>query len=123
MIKKLFLAFILICCFVINAGAFGPMMSMIGGADYSDITFWWRCETADFSGTNGTLDYSAGDDVADLTSEAAINTDAVKYGTNGLDCPTNYDVARFVPSNNDIIDSSEGRIGFWLRTTTWVDGL
>lgn len=88
--------------------------------DYSDITFWWRCEgtTLDHPGN----DYSAGDTTTVLAGIAAINTAAVKNGTNGLDCPTSASYAPFAISSNDIIVAAEGRIGFWLRVTTWVDG-
>lgn len=87
----------------------------------TNITFWWRCEALDFSATDGTLDYSAGDNIADAYSGAAINTAAVKIGTNGLDIPTVYDYVDFAVSLEDIVSSAEGRIGFWWRYTTWGD--
>lgn len=95
------------------------------GDDYSDITFWWRCEAADFSATNGTLDYSAGDDTASATGSPAINTDAVLYGTNGLDIPANETASYYnlSVSSIDIVNDAEGRIGFWYRWTgTYDDG-
>ena len=92
-----------------------------GGAPadpFDDILLWWRCEALDFSGTNGTLDYSAEDDIAAASGSAAINTDSVKYGTNGLDCPTNSSWVTFTVSSDDIVDADEGRIGFWYYQTT-----
>lgn len=87
--------------------------------DTTSIIFWWRCEAADFSGTNGTTDYSAGDDIGALASAAAINTDAVKYGTNGLDLPTPSDYILFDPPIAAL--EEEGRIGFWMRLTSFTD--
>lgn len=116
--KRIFL----LCFLFITSTAWGWMgIGFIGGSspyDYSDITFWWRCEAADFSGTNGNTDYSAGDDTATLNSAAAINTDAVKYNTNGLDCPGADDFVTFAVSSDDIIDADEFRIGFWYYQTT-----
>ena len=70
MIRVLFI----ILLFSTNAFAMSPVT--IGGsggsgspADYSDITFWWRCENATLDGSN---DYSIGDGVASLTGEAQI---------------------------------------------------
>jgi len=116
-VNRYVLPFILLIClacggWVGTGGFFGGSSPTIGD-NYSDITFWWRCETADFSGTNGVEDYSAGDDTATLNSSAAINTDAVKYNTNGLDCPGGEDYAEFTVSSDDIIDADEFRIGFW----------
>jgi len=88
----------------------------------TNITFWWRAEALNFSGTNGTSDYSAGDDIAEVVSAAAINADAAKMGTNGMDSPTASDVFVFNDGTiTDVIDDSEGRIGIWLRITTWSD--
>ena len=84
----------------------------VSSCDTTNIIFWWRCEAADFDATNGTLDYSAGDDIATLGNEAAINTDAVKYGTNGLDIPLDYNRATFDAISAAMDD--EGRVGFWL---------
>ena len=87
----------------------------------ADITFWWRCEAADFSGTNGTLDYSAGDDTAALTN-ATISADA-NLGTspqaNGLDCDSSSHYATF---DGDILTSAEGRLYFKFSYNTWVNG-
>lgn len=121
--RILFLCFLLIAS---SVWAWTGIGFMGGGSppssdDYSDITFWWRCEAADFSGTNGTLDYSAGDVIANLNSAAAINTDAVKYNTNGLDCPGANDRAELTVSSDDIIDADEFRIGFWYNRTTYAD--
>ena len=88
----------------------------------TNVAFWWRAEALDFSAGNGTTDYSAGDDVATAVGDAAINADAKKIGTNGLDIPSGYDYAWFTVSADDILASSESRVGFWFRYTTWVDG-
>ena len=88
----------------------------------TNITFWWRAEALDFSGGNGTTDYSAGDDTATAASSAAINADAKKIGTNGLDIPSTYDYVYLTVSADDIVASSESRVGFWFRYTTWADG-
>ena len=90
-----------------------------------NITFWWRAEAADFSGTNGTLDYSAGDDTATLVSAAAINTDAVLGGSpqaNGLDVPTGGDSADFSVTADLEISSDEGRVYMKFSYNTWING-
>lgn len=89
--------------------------------DFADITFFWRCEAADFSGTDGTDDYSPGDNTVALVGNAAINTDAVMLGTNGLDCPTAGDYGQLVIDTRDIISEAEGRIGFNLKFITPID--
>lgn len=87
----------------------------IAGGEYDDITFFWRCEGFTLTGD----DYSAGDTVADTVGDVAINTDAVKIGTNGLDIPgMNARVEFFNSAASDIISGSEGRIGFWLQINT-----
>lgn len=84
-----------------------------------DIKFWWRVE-----GTNpdAALDYPA--DLANATGiggQEAINTDAVKIGTNGLDCPSPNDYYYFPVSSRNLISDEEGRIGFWFKPNTWVE--
>ena len=60
--------------------------TITSGAPPTDITFFWRCETEDFSGTNGTSDYSAGDDTADDNGVAVVlNADAKKNGAKYYD--------------------------------------
>ena len=103
----------------------------------TNITFWWRAESlqlndecvdvddpvAGCTGVNtGALDYSPGDQLATVVSTAAINADAKKIGTNGLDVPQPTDYLYFSVSAEDLIVSSESRVGFWFRYTDWADG-
>ena len=103
----------------VSSPASVDMVTPSTSCDTSNDVFWWRAEAADFSGTNGTSDYSAGDDTGVLQSSAAIDTDAVKLGTNGLDIPTGYDYITFTPPVATLDD--EGRAGFWLYINTFVD--
>lgn len=89
----------------------------------SDIKFFWRTEQTDgdFSGTNGTLDYSAGDDTAVLWNGATIEAapGSPPIGTNALKqvtgCTTNTQKeARFTTNISSIWDGGSARIGFWL---------
>lgn len=85
--------------------------------DYSDITFWWRCESTTL---DSKLDYSAGDTTGAADGTPGVTAAAHKYGTNGLDCPAGDDaVYRFVPVSDDIVGSAEGRAGFWIDANVW----
>lgn len=86
----------------------------------ASVLLFWRCEGTSFDGTH---DFSAGDTTVTLVSAAAINTDAVYSGTNGLDIPTSYDRAELDISSNDIIDPVSGVVGFWWKPNSYVDGL
>lgn len=102
----------------------GAIIDVSGGSppvegSFADILFWWRCEGVTL---DGSLDHTEGaDSVGSLVSGAAINTDAVKYGTNGLDIPTTNDYVEFGVTSGDMISSAEGRLGCWFEFTTWVD--
>lgn len=91
------------------------------GYDTTDITFWWNAEQtdADFSATNGTTDYSAGDDTGAMLGDVVINTDAKYSGTYGVDFPTSSDRIAF--TSTSIVTDEEGRVGFWLYITTFAD--
>jgi len=106
----------------------------VASCDLTNILFWWRCESlqlndecigagnpvADCTGANtGTLDYSNNDQLASSNSGAAINADANKTGTNGLDIPTSSDYVYFSSPTSTLDD--EGRIGFWIRFVTLND--
>lgn len=81
---------------------------------YDDITFWWQAETT-------AVEYCAksGGCTMVLRSGAAINSDAVKLGTNGLDSPADYDRADIAIASDDIVAVDSGRIGFWFYAVTW----
>lgn len=114
---------ILFCLLFANPAAgmqlFAGRPAASGGGSYDDILFFWTCE----SSTLGADDYyGSGDNTATLISTAAINTDAVKVGTNGLDFPDANDRITFdISAASDFIDGTEGRIGFWFYYTTQVD--
>jgi hypothetical protein len=103
-------------------GAYIVSSSDVGGGGLSNVVFFWRVDEADFSGTNGTDDYSTGDDVLTTNSGATFNTDAQRSGgtgTNGLDCPSSNDYAAIeVDAATAIITNGNeiGRMGFWWRT-------
>jgi len=118
-LTKLIIVFFLCLCAVSASADVIVVVQPGSTCDTSSVIFWWRAEEADFSGTNGTLDYAAVDDTAALQNEAAINTDAVKIGTNGLDCPLDYNRAIFTAQSATIDD--EGRMWSWIYINTWVD--
>jgi len=91
----------------------------VASCDTSNIIFWYRCESDDFTATSGTLDYSVGDKAGTTNGGIAFNTDAVKYGTNGMDVPTGADFIYFAPISATLDD--EGRLGFWVYINTWVE--
>jgi len=83
-----------------------------------DITFWWRCENVTL---DGTLDFTAGDGVAAASGGSeAINIDAVRIGTNGLDAAATGSYYSFDVATNDIVSGTTGRMGFWLKKNTIV---
>lgn len=111
-------AFILVLFIVTTASAIIIVYS--GGVtdDYTDIVFWWRCEGT----TLGADDYSDGDTTAESHGAVAINTDAVKIGTYGVDVPGDNDYYTFVVSNGDILPvGGAGRLSCWFYYNTWVD--
>lgn len=83
------------------------------------LKFFWRCEGTTLDGTH---DFTAGDNAATLSSTAAINTDAARIGTNGLDIPSSNDAAEFTISSNDLISTAGGSAAFSFRVTTWGNG-
>lgn len=115
------LLFILICWPLLFSGTICNVV--VGGVaapadDYSDILFWWTCESANIS----TGDYSAGDTSGEVDSDAVFSASAMKLGTNGLSCPTAWDSVTFsIGDPQDIILGSEGRIGFWFYADTLIN--
>jgi hypothetical protein len=113
--KYLVLPILLICLacagWVGGGGFFGGGSS--SSDDYSDITFWWGCESTTIDHTNGE------DSTATLNSDAAINADAGIVGTNGLDCPTAMDCARLTDSTDGAWPTGAARIGFYFTSNTW----
>jgi hypothetical protein len=119
--KKLLLI-LLLCLLILPSYGIGRMVVGSGGGGgptYTDILFWWTCESANI----GAGDYSAGDTTGTVFSAATFDVTAVKLGTNGLDCPTSGDSVRFVNASSNILVESAGRIGFWLQVKTWVAGI
>lgn len=84
------------------------------------LKFFWRCEGTTLDGTD---DFTAGDNTATLNSAAAINTDAVRYGTNGLDSPSTQDYASFTISSQDLASLTLGSFGFAFRITSFLNGV
>lgn len=79
----------------------------------SNIIFFHAFETKD-------ADYSTASVTGTLNGSAAINTDAVKYGTNGLDIPVSESFDQFVSPAVNI--DEEGKFGIWIRITDDGDG-
>ena len=98
---------------------FGLLLSLLALQAFAAPTFFWRMEGTTLDGTH---DFTAGDSTAALNSLAAINTDAVRIGTNGLDCPTSSDHAQFDVSSGDLISQSVGSLGFWFRLQSFTSG-
>ena len=121
--KRIVLLFLLL--FATNSYAVSPailhgMSGSSGECVTDNVTFWYRAESEDFSGTNGTLDYSVGDDTAVVASGATFDADASYFASgNGLNLPTPSDYIYFSPPTATMDDA--GTIGFWLRLTTFTD--
>lgn len=120
------LLYILLClsiCMTTDGGIVGSQYvgktSAPPADDFSDITFWWRCEGTTL---DGDLDYTAGDGVATLNDGATISDAAEKYGTNGLLIDNGWENCEFSVSSDDIISSAKGRIGFWLANASLGNG-
>jgi hypothetical protein len=96
--------------------------------DTTNMDHFWTAEDLDFSATNSDEcdlgDVVDGDDCGDTdetwtgASGATTTTDAVKYGSKGLDLIAAFDYATAIPPST--IDD-EGRMGFWLRMTVATD--
>jgi len=109
------------CVLLAGLNVLSPVISPIPADSCvtTNITFWWRAEALDFSGGNGTTDYSAADDIAEVLSAGTIA--AVGKMGNGIDLPTSSDTVYFNDGAiGSMITSVEGRLGFWLRYTTWA---
>jgi len=99
----------------------------------TNITFWWRAEALDFSSTNSDqcttgdvvngADCSNADEIGAALSGGTVGAAAAKMGSNGIDLPSPDDVVYFNDGTiTDVITSSEGRVGFWFRYTTFPTG-
>ena len=126
--KKLFiLSITILLCAVVSVHAWNVMtvggQTVASGGDWdnTNYTFMWNAEAADFSATNGTTNYSAGDDTGTLEGGGAITTAASYTGTNGLDVDTSEDKIVFSPTGIVNVDA-DGTIAGWIRITDWEDG-
>jgi len=117
---KMLSKLLLILLLLISTSAHAIMRGSFESDTYSDITFFWRCDTddsggeIDFSATNGTSDYSVADDVGTISSSLVADASAKYSGTLGLDVPTAYDRITFTNGATPII-SATGGVGFWLN--------
>jgi len=86
-------------------------------ATFSDISFYWRCESATLDPTH---DYSAGDTTAVGSTGARLSAAGAKLGTNGLEAYATDGYYSFTSTN--IVSVFSGSVGFWFKYTTWVQG-
>jgi hypothetical protein len=84
--------------------------------DTTNIVFWWRAEALDFTATNGTLDYSA-ESASPSVNSSDVSTDAVKYGSKGLDVADAWSHLYYDPPSATLDD--EFRVGFWIYINSW----
>ena len=118
--KKLILIILLsIFCFGFSIqDAHKSVIARKNATDYSDITFWWRCETE----TLTTGDYTAGEDsTAAPNGGATIDSGTKIVGSNSCDFPTGSDYYAFTDSTDGAFPTGSGRIGFYLYATTRLD--
>jgi hypothetical protein len=87
-----------------------PVVEVTYPSSYSDISFWWRCE----SSTLTTLDKTKG---ASYVNSASLVTAARKIGTYGLRAGPG--VGRAYITSANIINPSKGRFGAWFQ---WYSG-
>lgn len=90
------------------------------GGTYADILFWLNFEandtTGDYNMGSSECAATSGDTSGAYTSGATISSSTYKVGSYALSIPTTYDELEFAAAN--IINTTEGRIGFWFYTPT-----
>lgn len=87
----------------------------------AEITMFWRAEgtTLDEAGNN---DYALGDSTASAVGSPAINTTAVKYGTNGIHINAVSEYYQFTLAE-DFVTPNAGAIATWIQWITFpTDG-
>ena len=103
--------------FASNSYAVSPVIRMSGGdsstCDTSNIVFWWRCETTTLDATN---DYSSASGTPTISS-IDVATDAVKYGSKGLDVADAWSYLYYATPSAALDD--EFRVGFWIYINSW----
>ena len=94
------------------AGGMGGGVAATAAEDYSDIIFYWGCNST-------TPDKSAGDTLAAGGGGGeAIDTGLYFAGTGSVDSPSSYARYDFTLNNDDLIDVDAGRIGFAIYVDT-----
>lgn len=115
------LLFLLLFCLIpawvnaFNLPAFTAVNST-GDPIPTDIILWYRAEALQMTGD----DYYGDDSLWSAASGAVINTDAVKYGTNGVDFPTAADFLFLSILNEDNFNATNSRVGMWVYVNTFV---
>ena len=116
---------ILLFIILLASNAFAGPLIMGGGnkassaCDTSNIVFWWRAEALDFTATNGTLDYSAGNPSPAVNGSLVVSEAAAKYGTYGLDVDASLEYLYYATPSATLDD--EFKFGAWVRITTWFN--
>jgi len=86
--------------------------------DYSDITFWWRCEGETLDGSDDHTD--GGDSTATGNSDAAIDSGLKVVGSNSCDFPSSLDFYAFT-DDGGMLPVGSFRLGFYIYATTGAD--
>jgi hypothetical protein len=83
----------------------------------AELTLFWRAEstTLDEAGNN---DYALGDNSASLVGSGALNTTAVKYGTNGIHINASSEYYQFDLAEN-FVGLNGGAVAFWIQWVTF----
>lgn len=128
MFKKfiiLWLLFIFVAVTPVYSVSPAISVTVMGGSsstcDTSNVVLWWRAEALDFSGTNGTTDYTSNDDTWSVNNGLAVHSSAAKYGTYGLDVNSSWKYGYLDPGNPTTMDE-EGKFGSWVRIQTFLNG-
>jgi hypothetical protein len=82
-----------------------------GGGGYADIIFYWGCEST-------TVEKTAGDSTPTAAGNAAIDSAVHRVGAASCDLPGAYALYSFTINNDDIVDTTSGRVGFYLYCDT-----
>jgi hypothetical protein len=98
MAKLLLIALVIFCTADARAGA----------------TFFWRAESTTFDGTH---DYSAGDNSPSAVSLVEISATASRYGTNGINTPSNNDY--YIFDSGSIFNTTRGAVAFKVQFKAW----
>ena len=97
---------------------------VVAEGDYSDILLFWRAESTTMSaddcyGTNATWSAEVDYGTTEIVEAAAkVGTYGVHVAAGETSKQSGY---KLVVDTEDVVVTSAGRIGFWVKINTWVN--